>query len=76
MAEQLKLVAVGGLGLMLSPAATHLMGDDSPAKFVRVHDRGTATSAGSGRARPGGSTARSWFPPLTIWWAMAALTAP
>ena len=41
MAEQLKLVAVGGLGLMLSPAAKHLTGDDSPARFVRVHDRGT-----------------------------------
>jgi len=36
----LKLVGVGGLGLMLSPAAKHLQ-SGSPARFLRIHDRGT-----------------------------------
>lgn len=36
----LKLVGIGGMGLMLSPSARHLQAD-GPAKFLRVHDRGT-----------------------------------
>ncbi|MFO7802886.1 MAG: NAD(P)-binding domain-containing protein [Desulfovermiculus sp.] len=36
----LRLVGVGGLGLMLSPAARHLSGSSSAA-FIRIHDRGT-----------------------------------
>ncbi|WP_027370396.1 NAD(P)-binding domain-containing protein [Desulfovermiculus halophilus] len=36
----MRLVGIGGLGLMLSPAARHLSGSDS-AQFVRIHDRGT-----------------------------------
>ena len=39
----LKLVGIGGLGLMLSPSARHL-GPDGPARFLRVHDRGTSDS--------------------------------
>lgn len=35
----LKLVAIGGLGLMLSPSARHLK-SDSEARFIRIHDRG------------------------------------
>ena len=37
----LQLIGIGGLGLMLSPAARHLRKADSPAKFLRIHDRGT-----------------------------------
>ncbi|RME00437.1 MAG: NAD(P)-dependent oxidoreductase, partial [Calditrichaeota bacterium] len=40
MAETLKLVGVGGLGLMLSPSAKHLQ-PGGPARFLRIHDRGT-----------------------------------
>jgi 3-hydroxyisobutyrate dehydrogenase-like beta-hydroxyacid dehydrogenase len=36
----LKLVGIGGLGLMLSPSAKHLK-PDGPARFLRIHDRGT-----------------------------------
>ena len=36
----LKLVGIGGLGLMMSPSAKHLKAD-GPARFVRIHDRGT-----------------------------------
>lgn len=36
----LKLVGIGGLGLMLSPSARHLKAD-GPARFLRIHDRGT-----------------------------------
>lgn len=36
----LKLVGIGGMGLMLSPSAGHLT-SGGPAKFVRIHDRGT-----------------------------------
>ena len=36
----LKLVGVGGMGLMLSPSARHLK-KDGPARYIRVHDRGT-----------------------------------
>lgn len=36
----LKLVGIGALGMMLSPAAQHLK-SGSPAKFIRIHDRGT-----------------------------------
>ncbi len=36
----LKLVGIGGLGLMLSPSAKHLKAD-GPARFLRIHDRGT-----------------------------------
>lgn len=36
----LRLVGIGGMGLMLSPSARHLQ-SDGPAKFLRVHDRGT-----------------------------------
>lgn len=39
MSESLKLVAVGGLGLMLSPAAEHLTAAGC-AQVLRVHDRG------------------------------------
>jgi len=39
----LKLVGIGGLGLMLSPSARHL-GPDGPARFLRIHDRGTSDS--------------------------------
>ncbi len=35
-----RLVGIGGLGLMLSPAAQHLKKGDT-ARFLRVHDRGT-----------------------------------
>ena len=38
----INLVAIGGLGLMLSPSAKHLKPGDRPARFLRVHDRGTA----------------------------------
>ncbi|MCG2633913.1 MAG: NAD(P)-binding domain-containing protein [Gammaproteobacteria bacterium] len=37
--QPLRLVAIGGLGLMLSPAAGHL-GATGPARFLRIHDRG------------------------------------
>ena len=37
----LKLVGIGGLGLMLSPSARHL-GTSGPARFLRIHDRGTS----------------------------------
>lgn len=36
----LKLAYVGGLGMMAGPAATHL-GQDGPARVLRVHDRGS-----------------------------------
>lgn len=36
----LRLVYVGGLGLMAGPAGTHLK-PDGPAQVLRVHDRGT-----------------------------------
>ena len=36
----LRLVGIGGMGLMLSPSARHLQAD-GPAKFLRIHDRGT-----------------------------------
>lgn len=36
----LRLVGIGGLGLMLSPSARHLKAD-GPARFIRLHDRGT-----------------------------------
>ena len=36
----LRLIGIGGMGLMLSPSAKHLQAD-GPAKFLRVHDRGT-----------------------------------
>ena len=35
-----KFVGIGGMGLMLSPSARHLK-PDGPARFLRVHDRGT-----------------------------------
>ena len=35
----IKLVGIGGMGLMLSPSATHLKAD-GPARFIRIHDRG------------------------------------
>eukprot|EP01045_Picozoa_sp_COSAG04_P022391 COSAG04_NODE_2522_length_3977_cov_1.450748_2_plen_312_part_00 len=39
------LVCIGGLGTMLGPASTHLSGPDSPAKVLRVHDRGSGGTA-------------------------------
>ena len=36
----LKLVGIGGMGLMLSPSAKHLK-VGGPAQFLRIHDRGT-----------------------------------
>ena len=36
----IKLVGIGGLGLMLSPSAKHLKAGGS-ARFLRIHDRGT-----------------------------------
>ena len=36
----IKLIGIGGMGLMLSPSAQHLE-QDGPARFIRVHDRGT-----------------------------------
>jgi len=36
----LKLVGIGGMGLMLSPSAKHLK-PGGPARFLRIHDRGT-----------------------------------
>lgn len=36
----MRLGAVGGLGLMLSPAAKHLLSAQSPARVITVHDRG------------------------------------
>ncbi len=36
----LKLLGIGGMGLMLSPSAKHLA-QDGPARFIRVFDRGT-----------------------------------
>jgi len=36
----IKLVGIGGMGLMLSPSAKHLK-PGGPARFLRVHDRGT-----------------------------------
>ena len=36
----LKLLGIGGMGLMLSPSAKHLT-KDGPARFVRIFDRGT-----------------------------------
>jgi len=36
----MKLVGIGGLGLMLSPSAKHLT-EEGPARFLRIHDRGT-----------------------------------
>ena len=35
-----KLIGIGGMGLMLSPSAKHLE-QGGPARFIRVHDRGT-----------------------------------
>lgn len=39
----IKLVGIGGLGLMLSPSAKHLK-PGGPAAFLRIHDRGTRDS--------------------------------
>ena len=36
----IKLLGIGGMGLMLSPSAKHLKAD-GPAHFVRIFDRGT-----------------------------------
>ena len=36
----MKLVGIGGMGLMLSPSAKHLK-SGGPARFLRIHDRGT-----------------------------------
>jgi 3-hydroxyisobutyrate dehydrogenase-like beta-hydroxyacid dehydrogenase len=36
----IKLVGIGGMGLMLSPSAKHLK-SGGPACFLRIHDRGT-----------------------------------
>jgi len=36
----IKLVGIGGMGLMLSPSAKHLK-SGGPARFLRIHDRGT-----------------------------------
>ena len=36
----IKLLGIGGMGLMLSPSARHLKAD-GPAHFVRIFDRGT-----------------------------------
>jgi len=36
----IKLLGIGGMGLMLSPSAKHLT-NDGPAKFIRIYDRGT-----------------------------------
>ena len=36
----IKLVGIGGMGLMLSPSAKHLK-PGGPARFLRIHDRGT-----------------------------------
>ena len=36
----MKLVGIGGMGLMLSPSAKHLKSGE-PAHFLRIHDRGT-----------------------------------
>jgi 3-hydroxyisobutyrate dehydrogenase len=36
----IKLVGIGGMGLMMSPSAKHLK-PGSPARFLRIHDRGT-----------------------------------
>lgn len=36
----LRLVGIGGLGLMLSPSSRHLA-DSRTARFIRIHDRGT-----------------------------------
>ena len=36
----IKLVGIGGMGLMLSPSAKHLKAG-GPARFLRIHDRGT-----------------------------------
>ena len=37
----IKFVGIGGMGLMLSPSAKHLK-PGGPARFLRIHDRGTA----------------------------------
>jgi len=39
-AMTMKLVGIGGMGLMLSPSAKHLK-PGSAARFLRIHDRGT-----------------------------------
>jgi len=36
----IKLIGIGGMGLMLSPSAKHLV-HGGPAQFIRIHDRGT-----------------------------------
>jgi 3-hydroxyisobutyrate dehydrogenase-like beta-hydroxyacid dehydrogenase len=36
----IKLLGIGGMGLMLSPSAKHLK-REAPARFLRIHDRGT-----------------------------------
>ncbi|NQU13904.1 MAG: NAD(P)-dependent oxidoreductase [Desulfobacteraceae bacterium] len=36
----LRLIGIGGMGLMLSPSARHLR-TDGPTRFIRIHDRGT-----------------------------------
>jgi len=36
----IKLIGIGGMGLMLSPSAKHLE-QGGPACFIRIHDRGT-----------------------------------
>jgi 3-hydroxyisobutyrate dehydrogenase-like beta-hydroxyacid dehydrogenase len=39
-AMTMKLIGIGGMGLMLSPSAKHLKAEGS-ARFLRIHDRGT-----------------------------------
>lgn len=36
----IKLIGIGGMGLMLSPSAKHLK-LEGPSRFLRIHDRGT-----------------------------------
>ena len=46
----IKLVGIGGLGLMLSPSAKHLKAG-GPARFLRIHDRGTKDARRRSRNR-------------------------
>ena len=39
----LKLIGIGGLGLMLNPSAKHLSAN-GPAHYLRIHDRGSKTA--------------------------------
>jgi hypothetical protein len=39
-AMTIKLLGIGGMGLMLSPSAKHLK-PEGAARFLRLHDRGT-----------------------------------